>query len=254
MNKPFLITTLLPEYDYGSAEIHALLTISSAIHTLKLGIFMKALFRTLLLCAIFSVNAEQALLSTKEQRGSLSNTPMATASGLVTAQSYSTDVWFHRLELELSGDNNNNGFYHQLYVKFDANTNRSRQAVWAEFSLQRPGRSEQLFYVSSIFNLYRHSSSDWLAIDTILEDSFVTGYYDLIIRLYDANNGWLLAEISGYDDLILADLPLEDSQRDRPIVVVTENYGGSLGIVSLVFLVLLLWQRQSKLTLAPSQR
>ncbi|GHG71512.1 hypothetical protein GCM10010919_22880 [Alishewanella longhuensis] len=207
---------------------------------------MKLLLRSLLLFSIFSVSAEQAVITTQEQRGTEGTSQMESAATLVTAQSYSTDVWFQSLQLELSGDNNNNGFYHQLYLKFDANTNRSSQAVWAEFSLQRPGRPEQLFYISSIFSLYRHSSSDWLAIDTTLEDSFVTGYYDLIIRLYDANSGWLLAEISGYDELILADLPLEDYQRDRPAIVVVESYGGSLGIFTVIGLAMLFWRRQSK--------
>lgn len=207
---------------------------------------MKLLFCTLLLFSVCSLSAEQAVITTLEQRGAESVGQMESSAGLVTAQSYSTDVWFHRLELELTGDNNNNGFYHQLYLKFDANTNRSSQAVWAEFSLQRIGRPEQLFYVSSIFNLYRHSSNDWLAIDTTLEDSFATGYYDLIIRLYDANSGWLLAEISGYDELILADLPMEDYQRDRPAIVVVESHGGSLGILALLGLAALFWQRRNR--------
>lgn len=205
---------------------------------------MKLLLQSLLLLVCFSASAEHTLITTQEHRGSDAPQQLASTSGLVMAQSYSTDVWFHRLDLELTGDNNNNGFYHHLYVKFDANTNRSRQAVWAEFSLQRPGRPEQLFYVSSIFTLYHHSSGDWLAIDSTLENSFVTGYYDLIIRLYDANSGWLLAEISGYDDLALADLPLEDYQRDRPVTVVVETYGGSIGLASLLGLAVIGWRRR----------
>lgn len=215
---------------------------------------MKLLLCTLLLFSVCSLSAEQAVITTLEQRGAEGVGQMESSAGLVTAQSYSTDVWFHRLELELSGDNNNNGFYHQLYLKFDANTNRASQAVWAEFSLQRVGRPEQLFYVSSIFSLYRHSSNDWLAIDTTLEDSFATGYYDLIIRLYDANSGWLLAEISGYDELILADLPLEDYQRDRPAIVVVETHGGSLGILALLGLVAVFWQRRSSTVISRQAR
>jgi len=214
------------------------------MQSLKQGIAMKILISALLLFSAISLSAEPASVTIVEHRGSAESPAMATSSGLVTAQSYSTDVWFHRIELELSGDNNHNGFYHQLYVKFDANTNRSSQLVWAEFSLQRPGRTEQRFYTSAIFPLYRQSSSDWLAIDTIFEGDYPTAYYDLIIRLYDANNGWLLAEISGYDDVMLADLPLEDVQRDLPAITVIETYGGSLGVFSLLALALLIWRRK----------
>lgn len=204
---------------------------------------MKLLLSTLLLLAAVNLSAADTTSTTLEQHGSLQASPLQDSAGLVNSQSFSTDVWFHWLELELRGDNNNNGFYHQLYLKFDANTNRTNQPVWAEFSLQRAGRPEQRFYVSSIFNLYRHSSSDWLAIDTTLEDSFATGYYDLIIRLYDANSGWLLAEISGYDERILANLPLEDYQHDRPRIVVVESHGGSLGFTTLFLLLLgVLWR------------
>ncbi|MCC5825574.1 choice-of-anchor H family protein [Alkalimonas sp.] len=205
---------------------------------------MKLLLSVLLFFSTVSLSAEQPISTTTEQRGSEQSEAMSDASERVSAQSYSTDVWFHRLELELSGDINNNGFYHQLYLKFDADTNRSSQPVWAEFSLQRPGRAEQLFHISSIFTLYRQSRNDWFAIDTTLEESYPTDYYDLIIRLYDANSGWLVAEISGYDELILADLPLEDYRRDQQVLTVVESYGGSLGIFALFGLSLLLWRQQ----------
>lgn len=206
---------------------------------------MKLLLSVLLFVSANSFSTELPASSTMEQRGTAYSETMDDQSGLVSAQSYSTDVWFHRLELELSGDINNNGFYHQLYLKFDADTNRSSQPVWAEFSLQRPGRAEVLFHISSIFTLYRQSRNDWFAIDTTLEENYPTDYYDLIIRLYDAHTGWLVAEISGYDELILADLPLEDYRRDQQVLTVVESYGGSLSIFAVFGLCLLLWRQQT---------
>lgn len=204
---------------------------------------MKILLSALLLLSAVNLNAEQTNITTTEQHGTAETGSMNDTSGLVSAQRYSTDVWFHRLELELTGDINNNGFFHRLYLRFDADTNRASQPVWAEFSLQRPGRAEQRFYVSSIFTLYRQSSNDWFAIDTIFEDDFATAYYDVIIRLYDANTGWLLADISGYDEMILADLPLEDVQRDQPVLMVVESYGGGIGIFALFMLGVLLYRQ-----------
>lgn len=175
------------------------------------------------------------------------------SAGLVSSQSYSTDVWFHSVELTLSGDANDNGFYHQLYVFFDADTNRSSQAVFAEFSLQRGNRAEQVFHTSSIFTLYRQSRDDWFAIDTTLESNYPSDYYTLIIRIYDASSGWLLAELSGYDEPMLDLLPLEDYWRDQQRVEVIASSGGSFGIFALLGLSLLLWQRKQTQVSSPEQ-
>lgn len=206
---------------------------------------MRVLLSALLLVSAASFSVDQPISSTTEQRGTDHAEVTSKPMPVVRAQSYSTDVWFQRIELELSGDHNANGFYHQLYLRFDADTNRSSKAVWAEFSLNRAGRPEQLLHISSIFTLYRQSRNDWFAIDTLLEENYPTDYYDLTIRLYDASTGWLLAEISGYDEVILADLPLEDYRRDQQVVTVVESYGGSLGILALLGLSLLLWRRQA---------
>ncbi|MDP4536102.1 choice-of-anchor H family protein [Alkalimonas collagenimarina] len=192
------------------------------------------------------VLAEQApVVQTEEFYGAIEpkSQPRDSAE-LVSSQSFSTDVWFHSIELELSGDVNDNGFYHQLYLEFDADTNRSSKAVFAEFSLQRGNRPEQLFHTSSIFTLYGQSRDDWFAIDTTLEANYPTDYYTLIIRIYDATSGWLLAELSGYDEPILDLLPLEDIQRDRQRVEVITTSGGSFGIFALLGLSLLLWRRR----------
>lgn len=196
------------------------------------------------------VLAEQApLVQTEEFYGAIEpkSQPRDSAE-LVSSQSFSTDVWFHSIELELSGDVNDNGFYHQLYLEFDADTNRSSKAVFAEFSLQRGNRPEQLFHTSSIFTLYGQSRDDWFAIDTSLEANYPTDYYTLIIRIYDATSGWLLAELSGYDEPILDLLPLEDVQRDRQRVEVITTSSGSFGIFALLGLSLLLWRRRMHLS------
>ncbi|MCH8536195.1 MAG: choice-of-anchor H family protein [Alkalimonas sp.] len=205
------------------------------------------LILALLLSTIATTAAAEQAPSAKTQEfyGAMEqdSQPLESA-GLVRSQSFSTEVWFHSIDIELSGDLNNNGFYHQLYVEFDADTNRSSQAVFAEFSLQRANRPEQVFHTSSIFTLYGQSRDDWFAIDTTLEANYPSDYYTLIIRLYDASSGWLLAELSGYDEAALDLLPLEDYERDRQRVEVIASYGGSFGIFSLLGLSLLLWQRK----------
>lgn len=164
----------------------------------------------------------------------------------VSAQGYQSHVWFHSVDVFLSGDLNNNGYYHRLEVELDADTSERYQQVFAEFSLLPTYGGERIFYTSSVFELYRDSADDWLAIDTILENRFAVDEYLLTIRLFDAATGYLLAEISGFDDINLDLLPLEDYGRDSYIDSSTtvEVSGGSTGILLLLALCLVLWQRR----------
>lgn len=161
---------------------------------------------------------------------------------LAVSQSMRSHVWFYSVNLTLSEDHNNNGYYHRLDIRIDADTSDRYQQVYAEFSLLPSYGNERLFYTSSVFELFEQSNEDWLAIDTILERQYPRDEYLLIIRLFDAVNGDLLAEISGYDDASLDYLPLEDFQRDAPY----EESGGSTGIAVLLGLCLLLWRRYSQ--------
>lgn len=181
-------------------------------------------------------------------------TGSATASSLkqqavkplaVTAQSYQTDVWFHRVELAYSGDLNGNGYHHRLEVEIDADTSASYRQVFAEFSLLPSYGAERVFYTSSVFELFRQSSNDWLAIDTVLESRFAPDEYLLTIRLFDAYTGYLVAEISGFDNSQLDYIPLEDYSYDSYIEQPTvEVSGGSTGIYWLLALCLTLTLRR----------
>ena len=160
-------------------------------------------------------------------------------------QGYQSHVWFHSVDVFLSGDLNSNGYFHRLEVELDADTSERYQQVFAEFSLLPTYGGERIFYTSSVFELYRDSPDDWLAIDTMLENRFAADEYLLTIRLFDAATGYLLAEISGFDDVNLDLLPLEDYGRDSYVSSTTvEVSGGSAGILGLLALCLVLWQRR----------
>lgn len=161
-------------------------------------------------------------------------------------QAYQSTAWFHTLDLTLRYDLNNNGFYSQLRVRFDANSQYNSQPVYAIYSLINSAGQERIIHTSAIFTLYRESPNDWLSIDTDLQQ-FQRDYYKLRIQLKDAQTGYLLAEMSGYDNPTMDRLPLEDQQKDSYIaVVVREESGGSLGILSLLGLSLLGIYRRRK--------
>ena len=183
---------------------------------------------------------------TVEQHGSIQSATGKIKLLQSQPQGYQSHVWFHSISLYLSGDINANGYYHRLEVEFDADTELNYQPVFAEFSLLPSYGSERVFYTSSVFELYRDSANDWLAIDTILDQRFAPDQYLLTVRLFDANTGYLLAEISGFDDSSLDFLALEDYDRDSYIDTTTtvEVSAGSTGIMALLTLCCLIIRRR----------
>ncbi|KKL00983.1 GlyGly-CTERM sorting domain-containing protein [Rheinheimera mesophila] len=159
-------------------------------------------------------------------------------------QSVENNVWFDTIDISFESDLNNNGFYHGLYVRFDADTNYSSVPVYAHFALKRAGAPEVIIHTSSVFTLYGTSADDWFAIESELLHSLPPAYYDLVIRIYDADYNDLLAEISGFDEPALAELPLEDLSFDEPVVVVVEEDSGSFGWLGLLGLAGIAWTRR----------
>lgn len=154
-------------------------------------------------------------------------------------QAYQSTAWFHTLDLTLRHDLNHNGFYSQLRVRFDAHSKFNSQPVYAVYSLINSYGQERIIHTSSIFTLYRESTNDWFSVETDLQQ-FQRDYYKLKIQLKDAQTGYLLAEMSGYDNPTMDRLALEDQQKDSYVaVIVREESGGSLGILSLLGLSLL---------------
>ncbi len=152
-------------------------------------------------------------------------------------QSVENNVWFDTIDISFESDLNDNGFYHGLYVRFDADTNYTNVPVYVHFALKRAGAPEVIIHTSSVFTLYGTSADDWFAIESELQHSLPPAYYDLVIRIYDADYNDLLAEISGFDEPALSELPLEDYSYDKPQVVIVEEDSGSLGWFSLLGLV-----------------
>ena len=196
---------------------------------------------SLLLCVVvlpaFAVESQ-----TTERRGNPVLQLKAQKAPMVTTQGYQSYAWFHSVNLTLSGDINNNGYFHRLEVEIDADTSEPYLQVFAEYTLLPSYGNERLYYTSSVFELYRQSADDWLTIDTVLEDSFAPDDYLLTIRLFDAATGYMIAEISGFDDDNLDYLALEDYASDRyvPVTSTVEVQGGSTGMFFVIALCLIL--------------
>ena len=159
-------------------------------------------------------------------------TAVAAAQSLAVNQSYLSTAWFQTIDLTLKRDLNSNGYFSRLYVRFDANTQYTRQPAYAVYSLIGNSGYETIIYTSSVFNLFDTSTQDWVAIETDIK-TLPRGIYKLRIQLKDAQSGYTLAEISGYDTASLDRMALEDTYRDEPAVYYEES-GGSVGILAIL--------------------
>ncbi len=175
--------------------------------------------------------------------GILANTT-ATANAQRTAvtQNFMSSAWFQTIDLTMKRDYNDNGYYSRLYIRFDANTEYTRQPAYAVYSLIGNGGYETIFYTSTVFNLFDVSTQDWFAIETDLK-SLPRGMYKLRIQLRDAQTGNTLADISGYESTSLDRLYLEDVYSDEPVTYYEES-GGSVGILSILGLSCLYYFRR----------
>lgn len=148
-------------------------------------------------------------------------------------QSYSSTAWFQSIDLTLRHDDDGDGYYSQIRVRFDADSSYSRHPVYAVYSLINNGY-ERTIHTSSIFELNGGSRTDWFEITADLKDLSRTMYW-MRIQLRDAQSGQLLAEISGNDTAVLDRMPLEDQWSDnRGDVVIVEESAGSAGFSTLL--------------------
>lgn len=150
-------------------------------------------------------------------------------------QSYSSTAWFQSIDLALRHDDDGDGYYSQIRVRFDADSIYTRHPVYAVYSLINNGY-EQIIHTSSIFELNGGSRTDWFEITADLKNLPRTMYW-MRIQLRDAQSGMLLAEISGNDTAVLDRMPLEDQWLDNPDqVVIVEESAGSAGFSSILLL------------------
>lgn len=171
----------------------------------------------------------------------------AAKAGDAAASKGSDDFWFYDADVKLFNDDDRDGYYHGIDLLFDADTIYEAADVYAVVYLSLEGGPWNEYAVTSDFTLYGATSDDEYVIVTELESGYPAGSYDLLIELYDAVDGSFLAEFGPVDTSALSFLPLEDFQRDAPIVeevvVVGHRHGGggaAFGLIGLALPALLL--------------
>lgn len=154
------------------------------------------------------------------------------------------DLSIYAAQLDLSRDNNHNGYYQQLDVSFDIDSPNTSSELIAEFYLD-----DLLLFTSESFWIHGNNTSDKQFFTIKLRQGIATGYYDLDIHLIDAKSHQRRHQIAALDWIVFQDLPLESQQRDnnngahQEIEINVEQHGGSIGWMLISLLALLMLRR-----------
>lgn len=153
------------------------------------------------------------------------------------------DYWIYSVDVELFNDYDRDGYYYGVDLLFDADTIYAVADVYAVAYLSYEGGPWNEYAVSNDFTLFGATETDDYVMVTELLTGYPAGRYDLLLELYEADTGLYVASAGPEEFFELADLPLEDADRDQPSVVVTSGGGGAAGVLLLTFLAGIAWRR-----------
>ncbi|MCK4710637.1 MAG: choice-of-anchor H family protein, partial [Gammaproteobacteria bacterium] len=112
-------------------------------------------------------------------------------------------------KVELTGDIDNDGFYHNIKISFDADVNIPEvESVYAILYLSYEDGPWQQFADTDLFEIDYDSPSDTYVVMSELIEGYPPGYYDVLIELY-----------SDYHEGIVASLILTRDIEDFPITL-----------------------------------
>jgi hypothetical protein len=134
--------------------------------------------------------------------------------------------WIYDARTELAGDADHDGFFYRLRVTFDADVDIGGAHVYAMLYLSYEEGPWNHYFTTDVFYIVEDSFYDDYEVVTELLEGYPTGYYDVLIELYDADLDVLVATYGPYEDLALDNIPLEDQYRDLPD---DDGGGGSIG-------------------------
>jgi len=165
----------------------------------------------------------------------------AGAPSAIISQDINDDFWFYDAWVSLSYDQDWDGYYTDISLTFDADTYYSVADVFAVVYLSYEGGAWNEYAYTEDFTIFGELASDEYVIETTLASGYPTGDYDILIELYDAYTGYLVADM-GPEYTQLSYLPLEDMILDTPSqapstpVVISHGGGGAMGWLLLALL------------------
>ena len=152
------------------------------------------------------------------------------------------EFWIYSASTELFFDDDGDGYYHYLRVRFDADTLFTDAYVYAELYLSWDGETWERYFVSEDFLIQGSTSLDEYEVETEFVTGYPTGLYDVLIELYDADFQEYVDEFGPLQSSAFSILPIEDLEHDSlapPVVTISHGHGGA-GSVSWLGSMLLL--------------
>ena len=152
----------------------------------------------------------------------------------------SPDHYIYDADVELFDDFDGDGFYRFVSVRIDADSYSDGAWVYAELYLSPDGTSWEHYHSTSDFWISGTTGDDEFFVETELVSGYPTGYYDLLVELYDADFGTYSDEFGPFQSDGMSLLPLEDATQDpEPVeIVVVEGGGGAFAWIWLPALLL----------------
>jgi hypothetical protein len=193
---------------------------------------------------VISGGRDKTARAANQQKSSSSSTAASAATPNV-------EFWIYDASVELFSDLDRDGYYAGIDLNFDADTVYSFADVYAVVYLSYDFGPWNEYAVTEEFTLFGASDDDEYFVETELVSGYRTGDYDILIELFDADNGVFIASFGPEDSSQLSYLPLEDVLRDTPpgtTVVVNQGGGGAFGLLSLLALFLAAGLRRARKT------
>ncbi|HTE40664.1 MAG TPA: choice-of-anchor H family protein [Steroidobacteraceae bacterium] len=118
----------------------------------------------------------------------------------------------------LRTDRDQDGHYSEFRIRFDADASFGDALVYARLYIRRVGDTGnwRLYHETEDFWIYSQSGSDDYYVDTVLDEGFATGNYDVLVDLYESGYSGIVATLGPADSAALEFLPLEEVGLDVP--------------------------------------
>lgn len=181
-------------------------------------------------------------LSPLEQGGSRVAPSASNKTALPRVASTGQTFWIYDAMTRLSGDIDGDGFYHQIDVTFDADVDFGTAAVYARLFVSYEGGPWNHYFTTDVFFIDGDSTTDLYTVSTHLLEGYPTGYYDVLIELYEASWDEFVADYGPFEDPALRVLPLEDLARDD--YYTSDGGGGAFDLYGVIGLLGLLFVRR----------
>ena len=175
---------------------------------------------------VLFINSAMTMAANKASQSSPAPT---TANKMVAKQkshqNSAVGVWIHQLDVSLFQDLDHDGFYQNLRLNIDLDTNASARDVFVQLWLNAPGYNGTLVYTSEQFRLFGDSYDDAQQIDIQFIDRYQEDYYQLELVIIDQATGLEIFHVDQYDDNKLQDLAIEgqSSDQDQTVSVYSAN-------------------------------